>query len=138
MDRFPDDFMFELSKSEWTEVITICDNLSNTYKYSPAMPFAFTEHGITMLSSVLKSKTAVKVNIAVVRAFIFLKQHNNNLNLVHQRINEIEAKFNTKIKNIDEIINFLLTQPELIVSANKPVEKPVTKVIGFQTERNKS
>lgn len=43
MRRFPEDFMFELTKSEWQEVITICDNLPQTVKFSPALPFAFTE-----------------------------------------------------------------------------------------------
>lgn len=43
MSRFPEDFMFELTKSEWQEVITICDNLPQTVKFSPALPFAFTE-----------------------------------------------------------------------------------------------
>ena len=57
-DRFPDDFMFQLSKSEWQELITNCDNLPETAKFSPATPFAFTEQGVAMLSSVLKSKKA--------------------------------------------------------------------------------
>ena len=54
--RFPNDFMFQLTKAEWQEVITNCDNLPETLKFSPATPFAFTEQGVAMLSSVLKSK----------------------------------------------------------------------------------
>ena len=53
--RFPIDFMFELTKKEWSEVITNCDNLPENIKYSPKPPFAFTEQGVAMLSSVLKS-----------------------------------------------------------------------------------
>ncbi len=56
IDRFPENFMFQLTKKEWQKLITICDNLPETVKFSPALPFAFTEHGVTMLASVLKSK----------------------------------------------------------------------------------
>ena len=56
-DRFPDDFMFELTRSEWQEVITNCDNLPERAKYSPSLPFAFTDQGVAMLSSVLRSRT---------------------------------------------------------------------------------
>src|SRR5690606_30849087 len=51
--RFPEDFMFQLTKEEWRELITICDNLPEGAKYSPATPFAFTEQGVAMLSSIL-------------------------------------------------------------------------------------
>lgn len=52
-DRFPSDFMFQLAKPEWTEVITNCDNLPDSIKFSPVIPSAFTEQGVAMLSSVL-------------------------------------------------------------------------------------
>ncbi len=57
------DFMFQLTKDEWRELITICDNLPEGVKFSPATPFAFTEQGVAMLSSVLNSERAVAVNI---------------------------------------------------------------------------
>ena len=66
--------MFQLNKKEWQELITICDNLPEGVKFSPAFPYAFTEHGVTMLASVLISKKAIQMNIAIVRAFIALKQ----------------------------------------------------------------
>ncbi|CAN5635775.1 hypothetical protein BH11BAC1_BH11BAC1_16370 [soil metagenome] len=72
-DRFPEDFMFQLTKPEWQQVIPNWDNLQK--KYSPSMPFAFTEQGIAMLSSVLKSKNAVQMNIAIMRAFVFLRHY---------------------------------------------------------------
>ena len=55
--------MFELSKMEWQELITNCDKLPDTVKFSPAPPYAFTEQGVAMLSSILKSKKAIQVNI---------------------------------------------------------------------------
>ncbi len=56
IDRFPDDFMFQLTKIEWDELITNCDKLIGKYKYSPSLPYAFTEQGVAMLSSILRSK----------------------------------------------------------------------------------
>ena len=60
INRFPKDFMFQLSKTEWQEVITNCDNIHQNLKYSPSTPFAFTEQGVSMLASVLKSDIAYK------------------------------------------------------------------------------
>jgi len=57
--RFPSDFMFQLTEEEKTEVIANCDNLKNL-KYSPHLPYAFTEHGAVMLASVLNSERAIK------------------------------------------------------------------------------
>ena len=58
LERFPEDFMFQLSKPEWQQLITNCDNLPENIKFSPATPFAFTEQGVAMLSSVLISKNS--------------------------------------------------------------------------------
>ena len=60
--RFPDDFMFRLTKDEFTEVVTICDHLQKL-KYRPTMPYAFTEQGVAMLATVLNSQKAIDVNI---------------------------------------------------------------------------
>lgn len=64
--RFPKDFMFQLTKKEWQELITNCDNLPEGIKFSPATPFAFTEQGVAMLSSVLRSRKAVEDRKSVV------------------------------------------------------------------------
>ena len=63
IERFPSDFMFQLTKQEWYEVITICDNLRNNIKYSPITPLAFTQEGVAMLSGILSSQQAIKTNI---------------------------------------------------------------------------
>ena len=68
IDRFSIDFMYQLTKVEWLEVITKCDNLSEGVKFSPTTPYAFTEQGVAMLSGVLKSKKALMVNIQIIRA----------------------------------------------------------------------
>jgi hypothetical protein len=68
IERFPDDFMFELTKEEKAQLVTICDRLSNL-KHSSVFPMAFTEQGVAMLSSVLRSKKAIRINIEIMRAF---------------------------------------------------------------------
>jgi len=73
INRFPLDFMFQLTKIEKEEVVTNCDHLK-TLKFSPQLPYAFTEQGVAMLSSVLHSENAIQVNIAIMRAFVKLKQ----------------------------------------------------------------
>ncbi|MCX6182187.1 MAG: ORF6N domain-containing protein [Bacteroidetes bacterium] len=130
--RFPVDFMFQLNEIE-------LNSLRSQFVISKKegrggaryLPFAFTEHGITMLSSVLRSETAINVNIAIVRAFILLKQYNNNFRFLQKRIDELEAKFNTKIENINEVIELLLAQPQ---PAPEPKVKKVPKrtMIGFK------
>ncbi|HOZ50420.1 MAG TPA: ORF6N domain-containing protein [Chitinophagaceae bacterium] len=73
IQRFPNTFMFELTSNEWREVVTNCDHLLSNARFSNVLPFAFTEHGVTMLASILKSERAIKMNIAIVTAFIEMK-----------------------------------------------------------------
>ena len=124
--RFPSDFMFQLSKEELPDLRLQIE--TSSWGGSRYIPNAFTEHGITMLSSILKSETAINVNIAVVRAFIFLKQYNSDIKILQHRIQELESKFNKKIDNINEVIEFLLTDPP-----EKQKEKKETRTkIGYK------
>jgi len=109
IERFPSDFMFVLTKKEWQEVITNCDNLPSTIKFSPAPPFAFTEQGVAMLSSVLKSKKAIAVNISIMRAFALLRQHLSDSKELNAKIEELEIEMNTKFADIYEALNLLLS-----------------------------
>ena len=111
MKRFPADFMFQLTRDEYNSLRFQFETLERG-KHSKYLPFVFTEHGITMLASVLKSDTAIQVNINIVRAFILLKQHSDNFKLLQKTIEELEARFNRKIENIHEVIEFLLSKPE--------------------------
>ena len=74
IDRFPGDFMFELSKDEWLGLITNCDKFPDNIRHTPTPPMAFTEQGVAMLSSVLRSKVAIEVNISIMRAFVLMRQ----------------------------------------------------------------
>jgi hypothetical protein len=112
IDRFPKDFMFSLTKSEWRELITNCDNLPETVKFSPATPFAFTEQGVAMLSSVLKSKKALQVNIAIMRAFVTIRQFVLTNKELAEKLKKIERKYNKQFKDVYEAINYLMNEKQ--------------------------
>ena len=112
-DRFPVDFMFQLTKSEWQEVITNCDKLPDNIKFSPALPFAFTEQGVAMLSSVLKSKKALQVNIAIMRTFVFIRQFALSHKELTIKLLELETIYNKQFNDIYEAINYLMEKEKL-------------------------
>lgn len=89
VERFPKDFMFQLSGEEKAELVTNCDRF-NTLKHSTATPYAFTEQGVAMLSSILKSKTAVDVNIKIMRAFVSMRHFIQNNARVFAEIDNIK------------------------------------------------
>ena len=74
ISRFPVDFMFQLNKKEWQELITNRDNLKKSQKFSPALPYAFTEHGVLMLANVLKSRQALDVSIRIIEIFVKMRE----------------------------------------------------------------
>jgi hypothetical protein len=110
MERFPEDFMFELSRPEWKEVITNCDNLSINNRYKPLPPFVFTEQGVAMLSSVLRSRQAIVVNIAIMRAFVNLRQMIESNKELVQRIDEMERKYDSQFQVVFEAIRKMITR----------------------------
>lgn len=110
--RFPEDFMFELTKGEWQEVITICDNLPQTVKFSPALPFAFTEQGVAMLSSVLRSQKAIEVNISIMRAFITLRQYALGYAKLNRKLEEFMVETNMQFSDIYQALTELASQKE--------------------------
>jgi len=140
--RFPDDFMFELTKAEWNELVTNCDHIPITMKYSYVPPFAFTEHGVTMLSAVLRSDVAIDASILVVRAFVAVRQL-----ILNQPINEVK-ELQYQVRRLKEYVDEIFAdqndinedtriQLELInqslvelQSKNKTLDKP-RKRIGF-------
>ena len=126
--RFPKDFMIELSMKEWKELITICDNLPETAKYSPVPPFAFTEQGVAMLSSVLKSEKALKVNITIMRAFVYIRQYALTHQDLTERLEKIERRYNKKFQDIYDAINYLLQKDQEIA------EHQTRKRIGFKRD----
>jgi hypothetical protein len=124
--RFPGDFVFQLSQNEWQELITNCDNLPATVKFSPARPFAFTEQGVAMLSSVLKSNKALKVNMAIMRAFVFIRQYALSHKDLTEKLKELESKYNRQFADVYEALKYLLEKD------NKQIEQSKRKPIGYK------
>ena len=90
-NRFPDDFRFQLSAIEKTELVTICDRFSSL-KHSSVNPYAFTEQGVSMLSAVLKSDIAVDVSVKIIRSFVNMRKFISNNALIFQRLETLEQK----------------------------------------------
>jgi len=107
-ERFPEDFMFQLTNDEKNEVIANCDHLEKL-KYSRTNPYAFTEHGAIMLASVLSTPVAVKASIQVVRAFVKLREVLSSNKEISKRIYDLEKKvdkqFALVFKVFDELMN---------------------------------
>lgn len=126
ISRFPSDFMFELTKSEWQEVITNCDNLPQTVKFSPVTPFAFVEQGVAMLSSVLRSPKAIEVNISIMRAFVALRQYALGYAELNRKLEEFMVETNMQFSDIYQALTELASQKE---EESKP-----RKRIGFNVQ----
>jgi len=110
-ERFPVDFMFQLTKQEKAEVVTICDHLERL-KFSPTLPYAFTEHGAIMLANVLNSQVAVQVSIQIVRAFIKLRETLASHKDLTRRLDQLEQKYDGQFKVVFDAIRQLMTPPE--------------------------
>ena len=125
-DRFPDDFMFQLNADEFrhlkSQIVT-----SSWGGIRRAAPYAFTEQGVAMLSSVLNSKRAILVNIAIIRAFVRLRQILAAHQELAQRFHELEEQVGQNTADIETVSRIIqqLLEP--------PPESP-KKSIGFQTE----
>ncbi len=112
-DRFPADFMFQLSQEEKTEVVTNCDYLARL-KYSRVLPYAFTEHGALMLGNVLKSDRAVAVSLLVVRTFVQLREMLSSNQELAAKLLELERKVSghdQAITGLIDAIRQLMKQP---------------------------
>jgi hypothetical protein len=122
-ERFPADFMFELTQEEYNALRCQIGTLKRG-GHSKYPPYAFTEQGIAMLSSVLGSKRAIQVNIAIMRAFVKLRQILSTHKELAVKLRELERKFenhDSDIKSIFDAIRKIMAQPV------KPIHK-----IGFR------
>jgi hypothetical protein len=108
--RFPADFMFQLRAAEKAEVVANCDHLQRL-KFSPALPYAFTEHGALMLASVLNSPIAVAASIQIVRAFVHLRELATTHKDLARKLESLERKYDTQFKVVFDAIRQLMTPP---------------------------
>lgn len=123
-ERFPDDFMFQLTKTELDQLVTDCDQLTKL-KHSASMPYAFTENCVAMLSSVLNSTRAILINIQIIRAFVRLI----TILIEHEALRHAIAGLERKVNKNDREIQIAM---QAIQSLLKPKEiiKPKRKM-GF-------
>ena len=107
IDRFPDDFMFELKELEMQNLVSqfVIPTLNH---FGGAKPFAFTEQGIAMLSSVLKSKKAIQMNIAIMRAFVMMRQFALTYQELSEKLLELEKLHNQKFDDIEQVLTYLI------------------------------
>lgn len=112
-NRFPSDFMFQLTSKEKAEVVANCDHLTKL-KFSPAKPSAFTEHGAVMVASVLNSKKAIEVSIYIVRAFVKVREVLGTHRELAQKLTELERRVeshDTHIRSLFDAIRQLMDSP---------------------------
>lgn len=105
--RFPDDFMFRLTKEE-TKDLTFQNGISKGRGGRRYLPYAFTEQGVAMLSGVLRSEKAINVNITIMRAFVQLRQMLLTNKELAQRLDKMERKYDKQIQTIVEAIKQLM------------------------------
>ena len=110
IDRFPEDFMFQLTETEWNSLRS--QIVTSSWGGRRYLPYAFTEHGVTMLASVLKSEKAVQMNIAVVRAFIALREAGQQYKELNRKLAEIEQSTQKHFKDIYHALNYLLDKKQ--------------------------
>jgi len=108
LERFPEDFMFRLFPKEWEIIRSQIVTASQKKRNTGVTPFAFTEHGIAMLSGILKSKTAVEVNISIMRAFVIMRQYALTHKDLTDKLRKLESKYNEKFKDIHAAISYLI------------------------------
>ncbi len=119
--RFPDDFMFQLTIDEKAEVVANCDHLRKL-KFSPTLPYAFTEHGAIMAANVLNSERAVQASVEVVRAFVKVRLMLTSNTELSRRLDDLESKYDRQFKVVFDAIRQLMSSPD-----------PGRKQIGFRS-----
>ena len=125
--RFPSDFMFVLSKEEANLLLSIGVSqnvIPSDYNFGATLPMAFTEQGVAMLSSVLRSQTAIEVNISIMRAFVLMRQMVAGYEELLKRIEELEAGTDAQFNDIYQALTQLLSQSQ---------EQKQRRRIGFVT-----
>ena len=126
-ERFPVDFVFQLSRAERDEVVANCDHLQRL-RFSPTMPFAFTEHGALMAASVLNSRRAVEVSLYVVRTFVELREALATHKELAKRLDELESRLGRKLATHDQAIAGILEAIRQLMAPPEPAKK---RRIGF-------
>lgn len=124
--RFPVDFMFRLTVDEWESLRSQFVTASRSKRNISATPYAFTEQGLAMLSGILNSDKAIDVNIAIMRAFVFIRQYALSHKDLTEKLKELENKYNKQFKDVYEALNYLLQKDK------QQIKHSERKRIGFR------
>ena len=122
--RFPEDFMFELSTEEWA--VLRSQFASSSWGGQRYNPFAFTEQGVAMLSSVLNSEVAIDINISIMRAFVMIRQFALTYQELNEKLLALEKKHNQKFTNIDQVLNYLIKKDQQLT------QQTTRKQVGYK------
>jgi len=122
--RFPEDFMFQLTRDEYNSLRLQFATLEEKGKgkHSKYLPYAFTEQGVAMLSSVLSSQKAIEVNIAIMRAFVKMRQYAMN----YKELAEKLLDHDKQLDDVNEVLNYLMSEKKL------EIEQQERPRIGFK------
>lgn len=144
-ERFPSDFMFELSKKEWSELVANCGRLPDSLKHSSVPSFAFTEQGVAMLSGILRSPQAIEVNINIMRAFVHMRQYllsnipKQELDELRKRVEYLEEDISSDResyeKQFEELFTAFAKVSAIIQSKTAPLNR--VKIQGFKNQEDK-
>ena len=117
LDRFPVDFMFKLTEKEWKNLLIQNSIISQSKRKNSLLPFAFTEHGVAMISGFLKSEKAVKMNISIIRMFIEMKRVliknatiKGQLQEMRERIGEHDVQLNKIYDTIEHLLDLTINR----------------------------
>ncbi len=150
IERFPDDFMFRLNSEEWNNMSSQIVMTSSSKRPKNAIPYAFTEHGVVMLASVLRSDIAIQTSVSITRAFVAIRKALQNINNVNLKIENLSLrieKLNDYIENVlqtqNDINDDTAAQLELInqtlaeLQAANSIRKQFAerKPVGFRIEK---
>jgi hypothetical protein len=139
-DRFPADFMFQLTAAEKAEVVANCDHLAKL-KFSKSMPFAFTEHGAIQASNVLASPQAVEMGVYVVRAFVRLREVLSSNRELAAKLDALEQKTELLSLQHETFAGNTRAQLKQVFEALRqlmaPPTEPIKRPIGFVTGEDK-
>ena len=108
--RFPEDFMFELSLNEWENLRT--QFATSSWGGKRYLPFAFTEQGIAMLSSVLHLDVAIEMNISIMRAFLHMRHWTLSHEDLAKQLREMEKQYNQKFVDIEQVLTYLMQKDQ--------------------------
>jgi hypothetical protein len=111
--RFPPDFMFQLTKAEWQVMRSQFVTASQNKRNINVTPYAFTEQGLAMLSGILNSEKAIQVNIAIMRAFVYIRQFALTHKELTEKLKKLENNTNKKFKDVYEALDYLLQKDKV-------------------------